>query len=307
MDIVAVDKTWVDLVLRVPRLPGHDQKVLGTPAGWLPGGQGANVVCAAARLGLRAGFIGAVGGDTNGRLVIDDFARFGVDTHHLTIRPGTQTNFTVAMIDGSGEKALVVVPTTWDELALDATLAGYIQGARILYTTLYDRDQFARLAAAAHAAATLVAVDIEPVMGLDPADLRAVLRQVDIAFLNRESADAALPGTDPAAAARTMQGWGPGLVAITCGAQGAVACSSVAEAAHPGYPAAVVDTTGAGDCFCAAFLAGHCWGWPLDEILAFANAAAACSVSALGARGALPTPAQVRAFQAAASSHQDRT
>ncbi len=299
MDIVAIDKTWVDLVLRVPRLPGHDEKVLGTPVGWLPGGQGANVACAAARLGLRSGFIGAVGDDANGGLVRDDFARFGVDTRHLTVRPNTPTNFTVALIDGTGEKALVIVPTAWDELALDAALAAYIQGARILYTTLYDRDQFARLAATAHAATTLVAVDIEPVMGIDGAELRALLRQVDIAFLNREFAAAAFPGADPALAAQTMLGWGPGLVAVTCGAQGAVACTPVATVAHPGYPAPTVDTTGAGDCFCAAFLAGYCWGWPLGEIIAFANAAAAYSVGALGARGGLPSVAQARAVQGA--------
>ena len=115
-----------------------------------------------------------------------------------------------------------------------------------------------------------------------------------------EAAAAAFPGADPALAARTMLDWGPGLVAVTCGAQGAVACTPAATVAHPGYPATAVDTTGAGDCFCAAFLAGYCWGWPLDEILAFANAAAACSVGALGARGGLPTVAQARALLGAA-------
>ena len=63
-----------------------------------------------------------------------------------------------------------------------------------------------------------------------------------------------------------------------------------------GYAVPVVDTTGAGDTFHAAYLAAMLGGAPLAERLRLANATAAMSVTRLGPRGWLPTPAEVAAF-----------
>jgi ribokinase len=60
----------------------------------------------------------------------------------------------------------------------------------------------------------------------------------------------------------------------------------------------VVDTTGAGDTFNAAFVAATLRGDPLAERLRFANAAAALSVTVMGPRGLLPVPAEVATFLA---------
>ncbi len=67
---------------------------------------------------------------------------------------------------------------------------------------------------------------------------------------------------------------------------------------RPGYTVPVVDTTGAGDSFHAAFLCGLLSGWELGEILEFSNAAAALSIQTLGARPGLPSQDEVRSFLA---------
>jgi sugar/nucleoside kinase (ribokinase family) len=79
-------------------------------------------------------------------------------------------------------------------------------------------------------------------------------------------------------------------VVITRGAEGAEAWEQGhAPVCAPAFPAAVVDTTGAGDAFHAGYLYALLQGWPLIERLRFANATAACACEALGAQAGLPT------------------
>ena len=291
-DLIAIDKSWVDILLRVPALPGHDQKVLAEPLGRQPGGAGGNVACAASRLGLRTGMVSWVGDDADGQLVLDDLRRFGVDTTHVVVEPGASTNFTVVLIDPSGEKAIIIVSTTFDTLHLDATLTAYLGSARIIYSTSYDLDQLARVATVVHAAGGLMATDIEPAaVSADDALARA-LSLVDIAFLNA----AVLDTDDPAQAARELRATGPQVVVITLGAQGALACTARKIVHCPAFSVPVVDTTGAGDCFTAAFLAARLRRMSLKQALTYAQAAAALSIQAYGARGALPTDEEVRSF-----------
>ena len=57
---------------------------------------------------------------------------------------------------------------------------------------------------------------------------------------------------------------------------------------HPGLPAKVVDTVGAGDAFTAVLVVGRLAGWPLDEINRRANEVAAFVCSQAGATPELP-------------------
>jgi sugar/nucleoside kinase (ribokinase family) len=61
----------------------------------------------------------------------------------------------------------------------------------------------------------------------------------------------------------------------------------------PAYRAKVVDTTGAGDCFCAGFIKGLSLGWDLKKSLRLGNAAGACAVEALGATTGIHSLKQV--------------
>ncbi len=294
-DLIAVDKSWVDIVLRLPTLPGYDQKVQAELVGRYPGGMGGNVVCAASQLGVRTGLVSWIGDDEDGQRVREDLQRFGVDTTHVRVNPGASTNFTVVLVAPSGEKALVIVPTTFDVLHLDTPMAAYLSSARIVYCAAYDLDQLAQVARVVRAAGGLVATDLEPVTVGDGETLARALRLVDIVFLNVE----ALHTDDPAQSARELCTQGPHVVAVTMGARGSLACTAEELVYRPAFSVPVVDTTGAGDCFAAAFLVAHLRGWLLSEALDYAQAAAALSLQAYGPRGHLPTDAEVRSFLSA--------
>jgi sugar/nucleoside kinase (ribokinase family) len=276
----------------VPALPQHDQKVLGELIGKHPGGMGGNVACAASRLGLRTGMVSWVGDDADSQLVLADLQRFEVDISHITIVPNTSTNYTTILLDPSGEKAIIIVPTAFDTLVLDPTLTAYLQRARLVYCAAYDPEQLARVAQVVHAAGGLVSTDIEPVAGLQEDTLRHILSLVDLAFIDAD----ALTVADYAQAAQGLQAGGPEIIIITLGAGGSLACNAQGVTRGQAFQAPVVDTTGAGDCFTAAFLAAYLRRQPLDQALRYASAAAALSIQGYGARGALPTAQQVQTF-----------
>jgi sugar/nucleoside kinase (ribokinase family) len=250
------------------------------------------VACAASRLGLRTGLVSWVGDDAEGKLILADLRRFEVDVNYVAVTPDTTTNFTTILIDPSGEKAIVIVPTSFDTLVLDPPLVSYLSSARLVYSTAYDPDQFERIAAVVHAAGGRMSTDVEPVAGLQDETLQRVLTLVDIVFFDAD----ALNTDQLEPVAEQVRAAGPELVVITRGAQGALACDAGGVVYCPAFRVPVVDTTGAGDCFTAAFLTAYLRRLPLRQSLLYAHAAAALSIQGYGARRALPTDAQVRHF-----------
>jgi ribokinase/sulfofructose kinase len=297
IDVLAVGGIDVDLVLKVPELPSHDEKVLGEMVGWLPGGPAANFACAASRLGLTVASLANVGDDEGGRLIIEDFQRYGVDTSLIEVRRNIQSPFTVILLDPSGEKAIVVVPTLKHEFSMDV-VARVLPRSRILYTMPQEHDLFLRLARLAHDHHTEVAIDVEPTVGAQRAALERLLKHTDIAGFNEDGFTAATGQSPSVEAARKLLDFGPHTVVVTRGAAGSLAVRRDEAAEQPGSKVPVVDTTGAGDTFNAAFVAATLRGDPLAERLRFANAAAALSVTVMGPRGLLPVPAEVATFLA---------
>ena len=84
-------------------------------------------------------------------------------------------------------------------------------------------------------------------------------------------------------------------VIVTLGAKGALTFAAGAVIETPPCPAVVVDTTGAGDCFCGALAARLAEAVPLDAALRFAAAAAAISVGRRGAASSMPRRAEIEA------------
>ena len=82
-------------------------------------------------------------------------------------------------------------------------------------------------------------------------------------------------------------------VIVTIGSKGAVAHVGNETITIPGHEVDVVDTTGAGDCFCGYLAAGIAEGLSLKEALQLANDAAAKSVSRKGAAQSIPERAEV--------------
>lgn len=291
-DLLAFGDPCADVVIAVGEVPRSGDKVVGSPLGTFAGGTTANAACAFARLGGRAAVYGRVGDDAHATLLSQSLQDFGVDTQYLRREPHSASASVITMIPPSGERAIVYMPMAPREL-LTLDLAAALQQSRVLYAMPYALDEFIIASSVARNRGTLVAVDIEAAVAPDPEAMQQRILHADIAFFN-EAGFVAGTGTAPtqAALAALLTG-GLQAVVVTQGAAGAMAAIRHGFAQHPAFAQEVVDTTGAGDTFNAAFLLAMLEGQSLPAGLRFACAAASHAVTAVGARSGMPDRAMV--------------
>lgn len=280
--LLCVGDIDIDLIVRVSRPPGRDQKVDGTRVAQSGGGMAANVAVGARRLGTSARIVGAVGDDAFGREALAVLAAEEVDHAFVPVRAGEATFFCVIMVDDDGEKSLIKVlsPTYLprpDELMPDA-----FQGVSHVHLTFTRRELAERAITLARSVAASVSLDLEaadlPEAGAYLPDL---IGSVDVLFFSENSRLEAERLHGPIEPLRDQ------VLLTTMGDRGAVLERAGRRLAVPGHQVKVVDTSGAGDAFAAAFL--HAWlgGSVPEAALAFANAAAALSTRAYGPQGGL--------------------
>jgi sugar/nucleoside kinase (ribokinase family) len=206
---------------------------------------------------------------------------------------GATNQLAIILVDArTGERTVL-----WDrDPALTTDPSGVpgdaVRAARVVVVDCYETAAATEVAKIARKAGIPTVSDIERVRpGI--ADLLATLDAIIVA----EDFPAALTGHDETGRAlRTMaREFDAPLVCVTLGAEGSLALCHGREIRTPAFPVDCVDSTGAGDAFRGGFAAA-CLLHPLDEIetvLSYANAVAALNCRALGARGGLPTRAEV--------------
>ncbi len=295
-DLFCLGGAAIDLILRVPRLPANDDKLLTEYVGRQPGGLVANAACAAARLGLATGWAGAVGEDDFGREILTDFRRFGVDAGCAEVLAGKTSDFTVILLGQDGERTILVANSMPSPPALIPAVTAALERTRVAYSLPYDPEWCRGVAEIVHGVGGNLAVDVESSAPLQGPDLRAALKSCDMVFCSAGGLRAATGTDDPVEGVRIVAGIGVRTVVVTLGGRGAYGSTRGETVFVPARLVSVADTTGAGDCFHAAFLAGYLRQRPLEENLRFASAAAALSVQRVGARAGFPDEEAVRDF-----------
>jgi len=106
LDVVTLGAAAVDLVAIVDKLPEPDQMVFAEEFREFPGGSTANVAVALAKLGCKVGFIGKLGNDRFGRMLIDDFKRAGVDVSRVIVEDSARSASTFIAVDRKGNKVI---------------------------------------------------------------------------------------------------------------------------------------------------------------------------------------------------------
>lgn len=304
VEVLGVGDAGMDVYLDVDRLPGRDEKVIAQRVEYHPGGMVGNFVVALQRLGTPCGFHGPVGDDDFGHSIAQDFHSEHVDVQGLVRKAGGRTYFCTVMLDGSGEKALVIAPTDCFFPQPSDVREDLFAGVRHVHTTASVLATAERVVEVARSAGCRVSLDLEPTALRQPS-VAALLPRVDILFLNQRAVSIVGAAT-PMEAVERLCALGAGTVCITLGSEGAIAgCGAGAlgeRAFVPAFDAPVVDTTGAGDSFAAAFVHGSLRGLVLEERLRFASAAAAISIGRRGGHAGSPTQAAVYDFLAGAGS-----
>jgi ribokinase len=317
--VIVIGSVNIDLVATVDRLPLPGETVGGATFARHPGGKGGNQATAAARLGARVAFVGAVGEDLLAGEARDALVAEGVDVAELASVAGP-TGVALILVDRRGENMIAVAPganaTVTNEMGIAALeRLGCGPGDVVLVShEIPTPAVFAVLRAARRSGATTI-LNPAPARGLD----RSLLEWTDIAVPNRlelielfaaEDRRTGAMGSahvkDPAEQAawllepRGHQVGPEPAVVVTLGDRGALIVRRETSPIPIEAPAVqAVDTVGAGDTFVGALAASIAAGSELDAAVRRAVVAASLSTTRAGARGGMPTAPELEAALAA--------
>lgn len=305
--IIVTGSLNMDFVVQVQRLPAPGETAHGHNFQTIPGGKGANQACAAGRLGktTKTQMLGRVGFDAFGDQLKASLAAAGVDVSTVSGTQSTSTGAALIWVEASGQNSIVI----------DAGANGALTPADVASANAVWRDAAVALfqletpletvEAAMRAARSAGAVTI-----LDPAPARplpeSILKLCDILTPNETEASILLgrpPGrvsaSEAAGLAAALRRLGPKSVIVKLGEQGCYFDGGDQALTVPGFPVKAVDATAAGDTFNGALAVALAEGVHVRDALRFANAAAALSVTRLGAQASIPSRGDVDGFLAA--------
>lgn len=286
--VVVVGSVNMDVVVRVPSLPGSGETVVGGRSALTPGGKGANQAVAAARLGARVWMVGLTGDDAFGLESRRDLEANRVDTSTLATS-SSPTGVAAVIVDEAGENLIGVASGANHELT------GEIVAERLAQVPVQDAVLLSNLEIpdAAVAAAASVATERGWRFVLNPAPFSPV----DPSILGR--CDVLIPNEHEArslGSVKDILSHGPAALVVTRGVKGVDVFRSGAPRRHQRpLPVEVVDTTGAGDAFSGALAWALAEGRDLEEAVRFATAAGGLACRALGARASLPDRSELEA------------
>jgi len=262
-DLACAEPAFLDLTMTgLDAIPGPGEERLATDFLRSPGG-GAITAVGAARLGLSSALVSPLGDDAVGILLRSLLADDGV---HWSGRLVDRSPVTVIMPAG-GDRAMA----TFDpgEGVTASELAAVDPRAVVL--------SIPRLPLAPAGARVYVSIGDVDARALAGGDLPPELSSARALLVNEREAGLLTGASDPETAATALARVAP-LVIVTLGAQGALAAGADGVVRVPGVAVEVVDTTGAGDLFAAAYVWADHWGAGLTERLRWSVLYASLSV-----------------------------
>jgi ribokinase len=271
--IAVVGSYGVGLTFGAARAPERGETVIGTLFRTDDGGKGSNQAVGAARLGAEVAFLTAVGSDSFGDRAHELWNREAVDASAV-IRSEEPTMTAAILVEAGGENRIVIVPGALSTLtpAHVESFAPQIEAADALLVQLEIPVETALRALEVGNAA-----GVRTILNPAPAPPRPIAPRADYIAPNETEADA-VAGAE-------------GTLVVTLGEEGA----RIGDELVPAFPARTVDTTGAGDAFCAAFAVALAEGASGLDAVRWGCAAGAHMVEHPGVVPGLPTRAELEA------------
>ncbi len=296
--VICIGSSNVDFIMKVPHLPARGETVTDGTFQQVFGGKGANQAVAAARAGARTTFVTCLGNDPYASLMLESFARDGIDTAHVRRADDVPSGTALVMFDADGDNYLSVAPGSNDRLMpedLDEHAERIASADVVLLQMEIQPQTIVRALELAGRGETAVIFNYAPyrdgIVPLDGAMSWLVVNEQECA----ELAGVAVSSRDEAAAAQVLRQRGVQHVAVTLGANGVLLCDDAVRHLQA-FRIEPKDTTAAGDTFCGMFGAALARGESPETAARLANAASALCCLGEGAQPSIPHAGAVRAF-----------
>ncbi|MFC2125228.1 ribokinase [Bacteroidota bacterium] len=292
MGIVVVGSSNTDMIIKVPHLPKPGETILGGEFTKAAGGKGANQAVAASRAGGDVTFIAKVGDDIFGESAVNGFIDDNINVDFVLKDPEAPSGVAQIFVSEDGENCIAVASGANARLSVEdiRNARHSIKSADILLTQLETPiETISEAVKIARNEGKIVILNPAPAQPL-PDELLASLTVITpneteaelltgVKVIDEESASAA---------SAVLKKKGVETIIITLGSKGAFVDHDGEQYMVTGFKVEAVDTTAAGDTFNGALAVALAQKKSFRDAVIFANAAAALSVTKLGAQPSVP-------------------
>lgn len=296
--VIVYGSAALDTIAVMDKLPEMDETLYLSNVKDYPGGSAANVSIALRRLGVPVSFVGKIGGDADGVLLMKAFQREDIDTSGVIIEPEETTVKTFISIDQFGSKRIHVLGKNNSALSLSSPKEvdwNKIEESEIIYLGEVFTEIAELIASFARSCRKKVVYSPgQPQIKFNAEKVRNVLRHVNVLILNQQGWEAIKKA--PESVPVDLIKIGPEVVIVTKGGEGCQTYTENETFETQAYSVKTIDTTGAGDAFVAGLISALLESKELRKCVKYALAVSAISVTKKGARTAYPTKSEVEEF-----------
>jgi len=299
IQVVGVGALNIDHIYKVARILDDGEAVVEA-AEVFPGGSAANTIYGLGKLGVNAGFSGAVGDDDEGTILLRDFEGVGVDTGRIKVKSKAGTGSVICLSDGRDKRSLYVLPGANNLLTTKDIDLSYINRARILHLSSFASDKQFKMSLE-----LVDKLDDSVRLSFAPGALYAakgfqalapILRRTYMLFINQDELKQLTGEGVIGGAAKCLQAGCRG-VAVTLGKGARIKNTTASGYIRDARNEYIIkagagggkDATGAGDAFAAGFLYGVVNDKDLEECGRLGDITAKFCISKIGAREGLPS------------------
>ena len=267
---------------------------------FMPGGGAVNTASALARMGLSAAVFSKVGKDPSAGFLLQELEKCGVDATGIFTSKDDSTPFTFVGIHPRGDRTFIHTPGANKTFRVeDLDLERLLDTDFLLYQDLWalpalDGQPGADVLAAAQRRGVVTFLDECWGFGPERDVLEKMLPYCDYVLPSLDDMKAIYAGASPEEIATTLLAHGAKNVVLKMGAEGCLLAHGVERTRVAALPANVVDTTGAGDCWNAGFIAALALGENPVTAARIGNACAAFCIEAIGGSSSVPAYAAVQ-------------
>lgn len=291
-DAVGFGALNVDRLFRTNEIAKPEEESYITDCFETCGGSAANTIVGLARLGCETGFIGKTGTDPEGRKLVRDLKREGVNTQGVIRSSDGRSGTVIGFVDQRGRRALYINPGVNDQIDIGDINVDYAGDTGFLHLTSFVGERSLK------AQVKLLEVLPENVrISFDPGliyarlglgKLKDLIKKIYVCMPNSNELTLLTGKSDYCAAASFLLQNGVKIVAVKLGESGCYVMDAKGGRIVPPFRVKTVDTTGAGDAFCAGFLYGLIHDKDIYACARLGNFVASRSVMMRGARAGLP-------------------
>lgn len=296
--VVILGSLNVDTTLHVEEMPKPGETITAKSKTNSAGGKGANQAIASVRSGATTSFIGQVGNDQAGQLMIKTLKDNNVNTDHINIVDDEGTGSAVILLNEVGQNSIMVYGGANQSMTIDCVN----QADELLKDTDFVIAQFEtpqevtlEVFKKAKAAGAVTILNPAPAAKIIP----EILSVTDLIIPN-ETESATLTGIEVldentmSLNAKKFKEMGASNLIITVGDRGAFFSTDEEEGFVPAFKVKAVDTTAAGDTFIGALTSQLNKDLSnIKDALIYAQKASSITVQGLGALPSIPTKEQI--------------